>query len=107
MKRCSRSAAMNGCCFYPFYRGSSSLPLAVCAKGRASFSPLDCISHNPHFLVPKEVDFAKLFHYNEGDNRMFELARRYRVAALLQRPGRKVRRRLEMNGVQSPARPAL
>lgn len=55
MKRCSRSAAMNGCCFYPFYRGSSSLPLAVCAKGRASFSLLDCISYNLQFLVPKEV----------------------------------------------------
>ena len=50
----------------------------------------------------RSVDFANPFHYNEGDNRMFELARRYRVAALLQRPGRKVRRRLEMNGVKAP-----
>ena len=34
----------------------------------------------------KAVDFAAPFQYNEGDNRMFELAHRYRVAVLLQRP---------------------
>lgn len=61
----------------------SPLPLVVCTKGEYVISPLDCISHNLHSLAPKEVDFAKPFQYNEGDNRMFELARRYRVAVLL------------------------
>ena len=64
-------------------RAVTPLPLVVYTKEKCVISPLDCISHNLHSLAPKEVDFAKPFQYNEGDNRMFELARRYRVAVLL------------------------